>query len=306
MRSHSDGHVRAPVSWGGLSLGLGSHLLAGLSPFVVAAAIARVGLMPATALIYVAGSAMLVACLAALPALRARLWRETHALARGPHARAFGLSLVGFLVAGVAYYQGLHRSPRVAEYVFLTRLDWVIQAPVALMLLKEPWTRGSMTGGALAVAGGLMLAWTGAIGTSGMVAAAIYIVASLAGYLGATPITAARGLSGALTLTVWRHAINTAGFVLLAAPFWTAKAMPRTAETLLLVGLGGLVILGLFVLRFAALTRIPLWVLSVQAPVQAAVAITASWLTEGRMALASLVAIGMIVTGECLVALRHR
>ncbi len=298
--------MRVPAPWGGLSLGVASHLLAGISPFVVAALIARAGLMPATALIYITGLGLLGAGLAVMPARRRALGDETRALLRPPFARPFLLSLAGFLVAGVAYYQGLHRSARVAEYIFLTRLDWVIQAPVALWLLKEPWTRGAMSGGALALTGGLMLAWTGAIGTSGMVAAGVYIAASLAGYVGAAPISAARALPGALTLVVWRHAVNTAGFVLLAVPFWTSAAVPRSWDTVLLIGVGAVVILGLFVLRFAALTRIPLWVLSVQAPVQAGVAVTASWLTEGRMAPLSIAAIALIVTGECLVAFRHR
>ena len=41
------------------AFGLASHLLAGLSPFIVAATIARVGLLPATAWIYSAGSVVL-------------------------------------------------------------------------------------------------------------------------------------------------------------------------------------------------------------------------------------------------------
>lgn len=289
----------------GLALGFASHALAGVSPFIVAATISRVGLMPATALIYIGGAAWLALLVLVLPAVRATLVRETRLL-WGPAFRwRFAGALAGFLVAGVAYYQGLSRSGRVAEYVFLTRLDWLIQAPVAILLLKEPWTRGGLLGGALALGGGVMLAWTGTIGASGFAAASLYIGASLMGYLCATPITAARALAGAGALTVWRHGINAVGFVLLAVPAWPQANGPLDRSTILLVAVGAIVIVALFLLRFAALTRIPLWVLSAQAPVQAAVAVTASWLTEGRLPMTTLAAIGMVVCGEYVVATRR-
>src|SRR5690606_5289006 len=124
-----------------------------------------------------------------------RRWRhlvdaETRALWRPAVRTGFVGGLAGFLVAGVAYYVGLTHSPRVAEYIFLTRLDWILQAPVAVLLLREPWTRKGVTGGAIALAGGVMLAWTGSIGSSGLMAAAIYVVASLAGYAWFTPLSA--------------------------------------------------------------------------------------------------------------------
>lgn len=286
------------------ALGLASHVLAGLSPFIVAATIARVGLLPATAWIYGAGSVVLL-CALASPRAREVLARETRALWNGPARPLLLGSLAGFLVAGIAYYQGLTRSPRVAEYVFLTRLDWLVQAPVAILVLKEPWTRAGLGGAALALAGGVMLAWTGTIGASGLVAAGAYILASLAGYVCASPITRARGVAGAATLTAWRHWVNTAGFVglaMMAGPLWP---LPQDPATLGLIGLGALVLIGLFLLRFASLTRLPVWVLSAQAPVQALVAVSASLLTEGRLPLVTAVAIAMIVGGEVLVASRH-
>lgn len=286
------------------ALGLASHVLAGLSPFIVAAAIARVGLLPATAWIYSAGSVVLLWALVSARA-RAALTRETRALWNGPARPLLVGSLAGFLIAGVAYYQGLTRSPRVAEYVFLTRLDWLVQAPVAILVLKEPWTRAGLGGAALALAGGVVLAWTGAIGASGLVAAGVYILASLAGYLCASPITRSRGVTGAATLTAWRHWVNTAGFValaMIAGPLWP---LPRDPATLALIAVGALVLIGLFLLRFASLTRMPVWVLSAQAPVQALVAVTASLLTEGRLPPITALAIAMIVGGEVIVAGRH-
>jgi drug/metabolite transporter (DMT)-like permease len=288
----------------GLTLGFLSHVLAGLSPFIVAGVIARTGLLPGTALVYTCGALLLAATLLsrriALPLLA-----ETRAFAAPANRWLVLGSLAGFLAAGVSYYHGLVESARVAEYVFLTRLDWLVQAPVALLVLGEPWTRRALAGAAFALGGGLILTWTGAIGADGLLLAAAYIVASLVAYLCATPLTRARGVRGALALTYWRHLTNTAGFVVLAAGAGTLGARGINAipapGTLALAALSGLVLIGLFLSRFAALTRVPLWVLSAQAPVQALVAVGASLATEGRLPAPSALAIALIVSGEWLV-----
>lgn len=289
----------------GLALGFASHLLAGLSPFIVAEVIARTDPLPGTALVYVLGAAVL-ALLLCVPRWRRRLGEETRRLTRPPLRGPFLSSLAGFLVAGVAYYVGLASSGRVAEYVFLTRLDWVVQAPVAILVLREPWTRAGLGGAALALAGGLLIVWTGVIGSSGLLAALGYVIASLAGYLGATRIARARGLEGAVALTVWRHWVNTAGFVTLALLLAPAAVQRPDNGTLVLALAGGAVLLGLFLCRFAALTRLPLWVLSAQAPVQAIVALAISRVTEGAPSPTTLVAVAMIAGGEYLVARSQR
>jgi drug/metabolite transporter (DMT)-like permease len=289
----------------GLALGFASHLLAGLSPFIVAAVIARTSLLPGTALVYVLGATAL-ALLLVVPRWRRRLGEETRRLTCPPLRGPFVSSLAGFLVAGVAYYVGLASSARVAEYVFLTRLDWVVQAPVAILVLREPWTRAGLVGAALALAGGLLIVWTGIVGSSGLLAALCYVIASLAGYLGATRIARARGLEGAVALTVWRHWVNTAGFVTLTLVLVPATVHRPDNGTLMLALAGGAVLFGLFLCRFAALTRLPLWVLSAQAPVQALVALVASRLTEGVPSATTLVAVAMIVAGEAIVATSQR
>ena len=78
------------------------------------------------------------------------------------------------------------------------------------------------------------------------------------------------------------------------------------AGTIALGMLSACVLLGLFLCRFAALTRVPLWVLSAQAPVQAVVALVASRLTEGAPSAATLVAVLMIASGEVIVASAQR
>jgi drug/metabolite transporter (DMT)-like permease len=290
----------------GLVLGFASHLLAGLSPFIVAEVIARTDPLPGTALVYVIGAAALALLLAA-PVPRRRLAKETRQLIQRPMRGPFLTSLAGFLVAGIAYYVGLASSARVAEYVFLTRLDWVVQAPVAILVLREPWTRAGLGGAALALAGGLLIVWTGVVGSNGLLAATGYIVASLAGYLGATRIARERGVPGAVTLTVWRHWVNTAGFVMLAALVMRDNALQRPDNgTLGLALVSATVLIGLFLCRFAALTRLPLWVLSAQAPVQALVALAASRVTEGTPSPTTLAAVAMIATGELIVASNQR
>jgi hypothetical protein len=289
----------------GLTLGLVSHTLAGLSPFIVAAVIARTGLLPGTALVYSLGAAVIAAALLVTP-WRRRLMATTRTLIQPPLRNALLTSLAGFVVAGVAYYVGLASSARVAEYVFLTRLDWVVQAPVAILVLREPWTRAGLGSAAIALSGGLLLVWTGAIGRSGVIAAGCYVVASLAGYLGATRIARAAGRDGALALTVWRHWVNTAGFVVLALALAPAAAVRLEPSTMAIALLSAMVLLGLFVTRFTALTRLPLWVLSAQAPVQALVALTMSRLVEGRIPRLTLVAVAMVVCGECLLAMSQR
>ena len=170
----------SPRAFDPVPLGFASHLLAGVLPFLSSAAIARLGLMPATAALYLAGS---IAIGTALLDRRVRGWLriETTWLlsvgTRGP----FSLGLIGFVVAGVAYYVGLADTTRVAEYIFLTRLDWLIQAAFAIVWLREPWTPRGLAGAALALSGGLLLAWSGSFGTHGLAAAAVYIAAILAG-----------------------------------------------------------------------------------------------------------------------------
>lgn len=293
--------TRSPTTT--IGLGLSSHVLAGISPFVMSAVIVRLGLIPGMTLVYGIGAAALVAALA-WPGWRGTVAAETRVLWAPPLRRAFAGGLAGFLVAGVAYYVGLERSPRVAEYIFLTRLDWILQAPVAILVLREPWTRGGIAGGTLALSGGIVLAWTGSIGPSGIVAALIYIVASLAGYAGFTPISAARGKRGAAALTVWRHWINTLGFLalLFLSSVESGAASAFDASAIGLAGAGAAVIVLLFLLRFTALTGIPLWVLSVQAPVQALVAVGVTFLTGGDLPLTTITAIAMIVAGEAVVS----
>lgn len=286
---------------GGLALGFASHLLAGLSPFIVAAVIARTSLLTGTALVYGLGAIALAALLVPRR-FRQRFREETTSLVRAPLRNAFLWSLAGFLVAGVAYYVGLASSARVAEYVFLTRLDWVVQAPVAIVVLREPWTRGGLAGAGLALAGGVLIVWTGLVGTSGLLAAACYVLASIAGYLGATRIARTRGLRGAVALTVWRHWGNTVGFIGLALFMSQTTHLSISSSTLPIALLSALVLIGLFLTRFAALTRLPLWVLSAQAPVQAIVALIASRITEGVPSPTTLLAVAMIVGGELLVA----
>jgi drug/metabolite transporter (DMT)-like permease len=292
-------HTFSPVG-----LGFASHLLAGVLPFLSSGAIARLGLMPGTATLYVAGSLMLVVSLASG---RVRNWlRVETASFLSPGARPmFLLGLAGFLVAGVAYYVGLARTPRVAEYIFLTRLDWLIQAAFAIVWLREPWTTRGLAGATLALAGGLLMAWSGAFGVSGLTAAAVYILASLVGYSSFKPLSAMRGAEGAAVLTMWRHWINTTGFVLLALLF-PATATVDVPTGLLLAVVAGIAIVVLFLLRFSALTGIPLWVLSAQAPTQAVVAILVTVVTIGTLPVPTLVAITCIATGEVMVASARR
>jgi drug/metabolite transporter (DMT)-like permease len=285
----------------GLALGFASHILAGLSPFIVAAIIARTALLPATALVYGLGTAGL-ATLLVLPQARRHVREWTSVLASPPWRVACASSLAGFLVAGIAFYVGLARSSRVAEYVFLTRLDWIVQAPVAILVLREPWTGRGLAGAAVALAGGVLIVWTGAIGTSGLTAAVVYVAASLVAYLGASRIAREGGVHAAVALTGWRHVVNTAGFGLLALVMGPSGSLSLTPGTIALGTLSACVLLGLFLCRFAALTRVPLWVLSAQAPVQAVVALVASRLTEGTPPAATLLAVLMIVSGEVIVA----
>lgn len=306
--------VRCPaVSFrrpGAVTFGLASHVLAGVLPFASAGAIARLGLMPGTAALYLAGSVVIAAFLAA-PRLRAVFARETQALWR-PATRTTMLGgLAGFLVAGVAYYLGLARvaglgdAARVAEYIFITRLDWAVQAAFAVMWLREPWKPAGLAGGILALAGGVLLGWTGAFGVTGLVAAGVYILASLAGYSCFTRLAIERRAPGAAALTAWRHLVNTAGFVALAVVFGGNGPEAAAPAGLALAALAGVLLVLLFLLRFAALTDVPLWVLSAQAPTQALVAVLVILATTGTLGAATTIGIGLVVAGESLV-MRNR
>lgn len=282
-------------------LGFASHLLAGVLPFISAGAIGRLGLMPGTAALYTAGSVIVLLSLASAR-MRASLRVETSSIVRGSSRTPFLLGLGGFLVAGIAYYIGLAKSPRIAEYVFLTRLDWLVQAPVAILFLKEPWTGQGLAGGALALAGGILLTSSGAIGASGVAAAAVYVLASLVGYSIFKRLSAGRDVQRALVLTIWRHWVNTAGFVLLALLISGPPAAWPLSGLLIAVA-AGVTLVVLFSLRFIALTGIPLWMLAVQAPTQALVAIVVTLALGGSLPLLTYLAIAMIVAGEVIVTL---
>lgn len=281
-----------------IAAGFGSHLIAGVLPFLSAAAIGGLGLMRGTAALYLAGTAALAVALLSRR-LRHTVARETAAL-RGGSGRLLGIGLVAFLGAGVAYYVGLAASGRVAEYIFLTRLDWLAQAVVAIVWLGETWTKRGLTGAALALSGGLLLAWTGAFGPSGVAAALAYIGLSLVGYSCFKPLSASRGTPGAVTLTMWRHVVNTCGFAGLAL-IEPASNAALTPAGLVAAVAAGLLIVILFLLRFTALTALPLWVLSAQAPTQALIAVAITAAVGGMVPASSLAAIGLVVAGECLV-----
>jgi len=70
---------------------------------------------------------------------------------------------------------------------------------------------------------------------------------------------------------------------------------------LMVAGLAGVLIVVLFFLRFVALTGLPLWVLSAQAPAQALIAVAVTVATGGTLPFSSLLAIVLIVAGEVLV-----
>jgi hypothetical protein len=80
-----------------------------------------------------------------------------------------------------------------------------------------------------------------------------------------------------------------------------APAAPGGVMGLLLALVAGIIIVALFLLRFTALTDLPLWVLSAQAPTQAIVAILVTRVTLGTLPGTTLAAIGLIVIGEVLV-----
>lgn len=292
-------------------LGFASHLLAGALPFLSAGAIARLGLLPGTAALYLAGSAVIAAAVVA-PRVRARLAAETGVFGRPASRTAFIAGLAGFLVAGVAYYVGLAHAvglgsaTRVAEYIFLTRLDWLVQAAFAVVWLREPWTPAGLAGAALALAGGLVLAWAGAFGATGLVAATVYVLASLAGYSCFKRLAARRGPAAAVALTTWRHVVNTAGFVVLAATLGTAAPDGDIASGLALAAAAGVVLVVLFLLRFTALTGVPLWVLSAQAPTQALVAIAVVLATTGALPSTTLLGVALVVAGEVMVMRSRR
>ena len=89
-------------------------------------------------------------------------------------------------------------------------------------------------GAAVALAGGLLIVWTGAVGTSGLTRPRCYVAASLVAYLGASRIAEAGGLPAAVALTVWRHVVNTVGFVVLALVMGPAGPVRVDAGTMAL------------------------------------------------------------------------
>ena len=109
------------------------------------------------------------------------------------------------------------------------------------------------------------------------------------------------GTRGATALAVWRHLVNTAGFVALTIVMGQATRVRFDADTMAIGIVSASVLLGMFLCRFAALTRLPLWVLSAQAPVQAVVALVASRISEGMPSALTILAVTMIVAGEIAV-----
>ena len=284
----------------GLALGASSHLLSSVFPFLAAACLKQGGIVGGACAIYLVGTASL---LLARP-LHGREGAQLVAYLRGERKPyALRLALIAFAVAAVSYYLGLGASRSTLGYVFVTRLDWAVQIPVAIIFLREPWSLRSVGGALFAFGGALLLGRGGAVGVVEAGWALLYLASSAVGYTMITPLLR-EGRGPALAdILVARHLLIT-----VALSVWAVGAsdLAHLLSVLNATGLAAGVVLALiFFSRFAALRTIPLSLFATLAPLQAlgAVLITVA---RGDLLTPPLLAGGALVLLGELLALTNR
>lgn len=285
--------LKSALLWGAMS-----HALAGALPFVAGPALKSLGVFTAASLFYLVSAATVLTALLVSSSLRERCVQAIALVVGSRRCVAMlVLMLLLFSVGMLCYYQGLNSSRRVTEFVFLSRLDWAVQLVVASLLLRENRSCLGWLGAALAICGGLIASWQSVSGTEALPLGLGYVLASAFAYVAAQKLIAK-------TSAGFVFAVRTVGLCLLllalTEPGKLSSAMVHHA--LAAVVIAGLLLSGIFVCRFHAMSKHSLWLLAALGPVQIAVAVIVGSLVEGRLSQAALLGAALIACGEFLVA----
>ena len=275
-----------------------SHVLSALFPFVAADSIKRLGVFPASFIFYLIGTILILALL-----VRGKLRRDTRsAFVLLREKPSFQRAVLLFVAGGVCYYKGLETSASTVEFVFLSRLDWVLQMPAAVIFLKEPWNWKGASMAILAATGGVLVGWAGTDGLGGSAWAAGYVVFSVAAYNSITPLLSGEsGLTHTGALAVRTFFIT---FLLFLCSWYDPVQVGRiefslqSGGALIQAVAAGLVLVCVFWSRFAALAIIPLWLFAGFAPLQAGVAATVGLLYGGMPTAGVLAGMALVILGE--------
>lgn len=298
-------NFRLPFCSVGLRYGIFSHFAAAFFPFVAGALLSQLGVFSASSLFYVMGVGILLCVVLVSSKLRLEVASILILLVRGEWPWRFSVALLCFAIAGAGYYLGLEKAAVKLEYIYLTRLDFVLQIPVGILVLRERPNLWGLCGAAIAAIGGAIIAYKGAFGPSGLEWAFLYVVASIGAYTLITPVLKERPSYTPFAVVAMRTLLLTAVFAAMV-PLHEQWRTPENWTTWLTVLCAAALLIGMFLLRFAALRRIQLWVFSALAPLQAFGATLIAASLGNLPGWISAFGIFLIVSGELLVSLGER
>ena len=282
----------------GFSLGVASHLLSAMFPFLAADSVRRLGVSEASFVFYLVGAAILAALLAG------RTWRAEilSAFALLLRRRCFLISIGAFAGAAICYYRGLESSSNTLEFVYLSRLDWAVQIPAAVVFLRQQWEWKPLLFSAVAALGAMCVGSLGSTGADAAWWACGYVVFSAAAYIMIVPVLEDRSVSQVGVLAV-RTCFITLLLGAMCVGEWDSGRIALDSAQLWAALFSGGVLTAIFWTRFAALSRIPLWLFSGLAPLQAGTAFLVAVLRGEPPGLAAGAGIALILLGEIGVAL---
>ena len=288
-----------------LAAGFTSHFISAAFPFIAGACLKQLGVFPASAFFYLVGLTLIICICIAKAKYRNELTDAISCYLQGGLPWQFSASLFFFAIAGAGYYLGLNSAERKLEYIYLTRLDFVLQVPVGIVFLREKWNSKGLAGAAIAAVGGCIIAWKGAFGPSGIWWGMTYVASSLAAYALVTSVLQMHKRFSPFVMLSARTVAVLFVFTVLSYPSGTWNTDILSWPHLLLTIAAGSLLFGMFWLRFAAIKEMPLWVFSALAPIQALGAtIIAASLGQlpGIIAMSGVL---LVVIGELLVAFSY-
>ncbi|NMC63646.1 MAG: EamA family transporter [SAR324 cluster bacterium] len=276
-------------------LAVASHLLSAVFPFVAATSLQQMGVLKASFLFYCIATVFVVF----FTYKRVGIKELYRALERN---RSFLWAITFFVGGAIAYYGGLASTKNVLAFVLLSRLDWVMQIPVAIVLLREKARPLAVVAAILACCGAVLVGWTSRIDVDTAVWALIYVGLSVVAYTLTKPLLRTE-LSADSVLALRAYGVTLILGIMNACSVQGlgGNAFEVTPSAIL----AGVMLATLFATRFSAISSIPLWRFAAYAPIQAFVAVLIStWLGQ---AASFLVIMGMllIAVGEGLVAIEE-
>ncbi|MCC6931807.1 MAG: hypothetical protein IT292_00935 [Deltaproteobacteria bacterium] len=286
-----------------MGLAVASHLLSAMFPFVAAAGMKALGIFPACFVFYAVSTCLVMFVGIASRRCRNESRSSLKQLGGENVWPKFFWAIYFFACAGGCYYLGLAIASNKLEFMFLTRLDWIIQMPVVVLFLREVMTRRNLLGAVIAALGGIVIGWTGALGLSGVLYAVGYVGASVCAYtLVRSLFNVKPASSGFMLMAIRNVAMMLVFAILMAIDVATLKNMAATNSSFMLVLVAGTFLFFLFWARFEALRAIPLWLFAALAPLQTVGGVIIAFAVGELLSSLALTGVCLVSVGELIIA----